>query len=541
MPLLAGSDCKMKLTVIQENLWKQKNDVFSIRSLIELLLLTMLPICIGFLLKPDDPFFLQHRFPILLIPSLLLALRYGMISGMASFSLSLATITGAYILGIGGMHDFPGETLFGILVFTLITGEMTNRSLAEIRRSQSENKFLKMRFGEFTNAYHVMKVSHDQLKEQLANSKFSLREALQMVREKLMQNDQQDQQGLNAQAGHELLSIFNYFCATQVAGVYVVNESGMVAKHPVAVQGNMKALDENDQLILHALEQGVMVSICSETYANKSIEELKTDLLAVIPIKDVSGHLWGIVAVAEMHFTAFQDGNLNLMQLIGSYTGDLLSQAENNFYAEGGRQAFLGELKSSWHLAKDFGVISSIVRIVFQKSIPADDYVSAIVQRIRSLDHAWIFSDEKKHRVICLLMPLITENEYHNFRNSLESFLRDRFGQTVEDAGGAFQYMEIRGKRRLYDYVSFITDRVRYTADRIPAEAAAAAQNADITAPDLKEKVNAAALSQKPTVTILDLEKKMEKIMLIRDHEGVELINIPEAFLQNGAEFRNER
>ncbi len=496
----------MKLTAVQELLFSRKKKISIKNHWPELIFITLLPPLVGFWFNPTDPFFLQASFPILLLPPFLLSLRYGLISGMLSLAIIFLSLTFAYISQIGHMEQYPSQLIFGILVITLVTGEMANNSLTEIRRCQVEKEFLTLRFGEFTNAYHVMKVSHDQLKEQVANAKFSLREALQMVTEELRGQTKAGKRGLNNQVASELLAIFNYFCATQIAGVFRVDEMGKIAQTPEASQGNIGQLNSKDSLVLQALKKGTMVSVRSEMYTSKNKEELETDLLAVVPIRDISGRIWGLVVVTEMHFTAFQEENLNLMQLLGSYTGDLLSQADNILYEEGGREAFIGELKTSWRMAREFGIISSIICITFRKNIPADDYLRAVSSRIRCLDSAWLFSDDKKYPVICLLMPLTTESEYLSYKHSLDTSLLDQFGHTVEENQGTFHHLEIHGKRRFFDIVSFITDRTK-----------------DSYLPNLPPSITPV---QKTTVALSELQREMDSIRLISDLDQLELISL---------------
>lgn len=458
----------MKLASIRASLLHQRIDTLTASKWFEIILFTLLPTCVGFFFNPTDPFFLETRFPILLLPPFLFAIRYGHSFGMASFAITTLLIFAGYFFQIGNMNGFPGQLFFGILVFTLIAGEMTTNSLQEIKNNQMENQFLTMRFGEFTNTYHVMKVSHDQLREQLANARISLREALQMVREELETQHRKGTKGLSPEISKGLLSIFNYFCSTQIAGVYVIDETGSIGKQPVAAHGAIGHLRGDDLLIRQTLNSETMVSVRSEIYSNQNKESLSTDLLAVIPIKDISGHFWGIVAVSEMDFTAFQEENLNFMQLLGAYTGDLLSQAENTFYTEDDRLAFIDELTNSWRMAKEFGVNSSIIRIKFKDVIPTDDYLFAITNRRRGLDHAWLFNDENNHSVIYLLIPLMSTDEFNSYRLSLNRFLKERFGHPLEEAGGIFYHLEIKGTTPLFDYVSFVNDEVNNVPEAIP-------------------------------------------------------------------------
>lgn len=437
----------MRIKIIRNMVRRRKIRPLAAELLLELFLFTLLPPGLGFLFHPVDPFFLQSSFPVLIGPPFLFALRYGSAPAMGSVALTGIGLYGAFYYRVGNVPHYPGPLLLGILLLTLITGEATDRSLSQLQRSKIEKDLLARRFGQFTNAYHVMKISHDQLKEQLANTRFSLRDALQMVREKLQKRHKDGRGGLSAKVGDDVLSALGYFCAIQIAGIYPVDDTGKVARQPIAVKGKMGEFKENDPLIGKTLLQGALVSVLPETYIAGSPDALGTDLLAAVPIKDSSDRIWGIVAVAEMHFSAFQSENLNLMQLICAYTGDLLSQAAHIFYAADDRQNFIGELENTWRLAGKFGIVSSLICIDFKKKHPPEAFLDAIVNRLRSLDHAWFFSDSRNCMKSCLLMPLMGETEYLHFRNHLDDYLTEKFGHGVEAAGGIFRHVAIDGQR----------------------------------------------------------------------------------------------
>lgn len=450
----------MKLTSFRASLFKDETEPSKISICFEMILFTMLPICAGVFFKPKDPFFLNGEGSILMAPPLLLALRYGLIPGLTSLVIITLLLVGGWILKFGNITIFPSKMLFGVLFFTLLVGGKTDNSRANILKYKARNKFLALRFGEFTDTYHMMKVSYDQLNEALANTRSSLRGAFQVVREKMQQRRLHNNEGLTPDISSDLLSIFSYFCFIEIAGVYSVDRSEEKVIKPIALHGDMPPLRLDDQLLLQALEKNEMISVKAEMYTADYMDTFSTDLLAVIPIKDISGNLWGIVAVAEMQFTAFQQENLNIMRLIGAYTGDLLSQAENIFYAKDGKKKFFDELDSSWRMAQEYGIFSSLISISFKNAHPDNAFISAITGRIRGIDHVWI-SDENPRRslIIFLLMPLMTEREFILYQQSLNCSLKEKFNYTVEESGGVIDYFAINDRRQLFECLSFIDDK----------------------------------------------------------------------------------
>ena len=319
-----------------------------------------------------------------------------------------------------------------------------------------------MRFGEFTNAYHVMKISHDHLREQLATNQISLREALKMVRESLREHYKNGERGLTPQMSEELLGVLSYFCSIQGAGIYKTDATGSITVTPVALQGEMKELDKDDPLLRRAVASGMMISVRLESEdQQKRGESQASELLAVIPITDISGYLWGIIAVSQMPFAAFQEENLNFIRLLGAYTGDLLSQADNIFHDSSDTRSFISELENTWRMSKSCGISSSLIRISFPDATPREQYIAAIADRIRGLDYVWVFVDDKQRPVIYLLMTLMSDGEYDRYKQSLNILLRERFGQSVEEAGGTFSQLAVTGKRRLATYVNFVFDTLQ--------------------------------------------------------------------------------
>ena len=85
------------------------------------------------------------------------------------------------------------------------------------------------------------------------------------------------------------------------------------------------------------------------------------------------------------------------------------------------------------------------------------------------MDQAWVFSDQKKHPVLCLLIPLMVKSEYLSFIESLDAFFKDRFGHNIEQAGAVFYYREISENKKFFDYLSFIADHTKESTCSLPS------------------------------------------------------------------------
>jgi len=72
--------------------------------------------------------------------------------------------------------------------------------------------------------------------------------------------------------------------------------------------GTMGELPESDQLLALAADRHELASLKPEGGVSNRHED---ERLAVVPIVDAVGHLYGVLAVREMHFMAFQQPNLD--------------------------------------------------------------------------------------------------------------------------------------------------------------------------------------------------------------------------------------
>jgi len=251
----------------------------------------------------------------------------------------------------------------GTVILCVVVGDSATAWRRRSGQAEAENQYLRHRLKEFSNDYHVLKVSHGQLEEYMAGQRLSLRSALQQLQPVLSSSDN----GL--QAGSELMAVFAQFCSVQIAGLYAMDNGTELNAEPVATHGDMFALPIDDPLLKLAIEERKLVSVRVESLANDSHE---SELLAVVPLADAQGQLHGLLAIKDMHFMAFQQENLNLLALLGFYVGNQLTRSRGAALSRA--DWFLAELDTVMKFAHSHSTESSILSLKFKDS-PASSSV----------------------------------------------------------------------------------------------------------------------------------------------------------------------
>jgi len=287
---------------------------------------------IGFLFFQQDPVGMNSGFPWFVIPPVIFAARYGAAWGFCCAALSAAAL--AYPFGAyAAMQTQLIALAVGTVILSIIVGDFATRGKRDGAQEAAENQYLRHRLKEFSKDYHILKVSHGQLEEYMAGKRLSVRQALQQLKPVMSTN-----QGNKLTAGPELMAIFAQFGAVQVAGLYGMKAGDRVNPQPIAIHGDMPDLPLFDPLLKLATDSHQLVSVKLEARASETAE---SQLLAVVPIVDSHDHLHGVLAVKDMHFMAFQQENLNVLSLLGSYIGDMLTRAQS-----------VGESRSGWFMAE---------------------------------------------------------------------------------------------------------------------------------------------------------------------------------------------
>jgi len=146
---------------------------------LEAVIIPIIGIGLCWLVSPDDPFFINKgEFPWTWFAPVLVALRYGVMAGIAS--------TGIMLIGYFFLRppdvDFPKLYFLAGLIMVMIAGEYSTTWRTRLRRVGELNAYLTERFTRIMNQLNVLRLSHDQLEHDLITQPATLRDALHEMR-----------------------------------------------------------------------------------------------------------------------------------------------------------------------------------------------------------------------------------------------------------------------------------------------------------------------------------------------------------------------
>jgi len=352
---------------------------------------TALPLA-GRVLFAQDPLGLSHGFAWVAIGPVVLAARYGVAQGVVC-----AALAGLAFTATSGGAALPVS--IGTLVLATLVGDATSAWRRRSLQAEAENGYLRHRLKEFSNDYHVLKLSHGQLEEFTAGQRLSLRCALQRLRPALATRD------ASRAAGEELMAVFAQFCSVQVAALHTLKSDNLVDPTPLAVLGGMGDLPLFDPLLRLAVQEKRLVSVKLDARAENRHEG---GLLAVVPIVDARECLHAVLAIRDMHFMAFQQQNLNTLALLAGYIGDRIARSGSLDAAPA--EHFLAELDSALRFVRTHAVEAVLVALRLNAHPLRERVAERLAEDIRRLDCSWRLPPTDAQDAGCsiaVLLPLV--------------------------------------------------------------------------------------------------------------------------------------
>lgn len=391
--------------------------------LVETMLLPLIAIGMGLLWNPDDPLWSSARFPWSWLAPVILALRYGPLAGLGGACVLLA---GWLAINLGRYDAFPQMFFLGGLILVMLVGEFSSLWQARTRRAENVQLYLDQRLEHLVRQYYLLRLSHDRLEQELIGRPMSMRDALSTL-QNIGAPDQNPEEGAQI-----LLRLLAQYCQIESAALYAVRGES-VEPNAVARIGNATPLSASDPLVQQAVETRKLCHI-SQALAH----EQKSAYLAVAPLLDLGGDLYGVLVIDEMPFFSLQDENLQTINLLlGYYTDGLAVQALSRPILEQLPDCpadFAFEAQRLAHIHHSTRVPSVIVALEFLPRA-IDNGLPEQIQRLkRELDEDWLIEGAHRH-VLAMLMPLGDASTAEGYINRLESWSQQKSGQPLEEAG----------------------------------------------------------------------------------------------------------
>lgn len=249
----------------------------------------------------------------LALAPLLAGIRYGSSAGVACAAAQIAALSALTRWGVA-IEAPTGQPILGWLLAGLIPGQFRDAWTRQRRRLEVCARHATRRLAGLARAYHVIAVSHDQLRRELPGTPSSLRDALEALgRDVIESSGARTIESLGAR----ILSLFRIHGAVRAATVHVVDEDGRIA--PACAALGTPAARADDPLIREAVRLGEVVSV-------RDLPGAATALVAV-PLVDVGRRVHAVVAVHELPFLFLHGETLTLFAVLGGHFGDLMVRA----------------------------------------------------------------------------------------------------------------------------------------------------------------------------------------------------------------------
>jgi hypothetical protein len=398
---------------------------------LEALVIPILGIALCWLISPEDPFFVNKgEFPWTWFAPVLVALRYGVMAGIASSGILLI---GWFLLAPADAA-FPKLYFLAGVILVMICGEYSTTWRTRLRRVGELNAYLTERFTRIMNQLNVLRISHDTLEHDLITEPAALRDALYELR-MLMATRGSSITTTPLPAAAEILLLLAHHCQLEAAAIYEITDGGYVL---TAKLGDPPPVRANDSLLEYALEKRTLAHLQTEELG----PELPTEHLVVAPILTSGDQLLGVLVVTRMPFFALNEDTLRtLTLLLGLYadsavvsdqTGQVMSQVPGITYE------FADELVKLMRLQRDYGIASHCVVLEFGAHPERVEMILFTIRLRRRFDVQWQFGGgENQPTGIANLMPLASDTAVRGYLERMETALKERFG-------GDFETLRIR-------------------------------------------------------------------------------------------------
>ncbi|GHD64121.1 PelD GGDEF domain-containing protein [Jeongeupia chitinilytica] len=377
----------------------------------------------GFWLSPADPFGVGAPFPWQWLVPLLVALRYGMLPGLAAAGVLLL----GWLLLLRG-QPVPPAYFIGGLIMTMIAGEYSGIWRTRVRRVEELNRYIDERLDRLARQHHLLRLSHERLEQNLISRPVTLRDALARLRGLL---DEHTGQG-SLPVGQSFLDFMAQFCQLEAAALFEWR-NGELVEDPVALIGNDADYDRDDALLRYAVSHRTLCHVQTD-----ALQHAETGLLVAVPLRNSIGAQIGVLAIKRMPFFALNDDTLQMISVLSAYYAEQVSVHE---LAAPLLEAlpdcpasFAYEVFNLQRVQRESSLTSTIVIQFFRNNAQQHDIFNAVLRSQRGLDQVWAIEDHPT-RALITLMPLSTVKVVDGYLARIENLVQERFGKTPAQAG----------------------------------------------------------------------------------------------------------
>jgi hypothetical protein len=395
----------------------------------ETVAITALALLLSALANPADPFYIRAQFPWPWFAPVLIALRYGVMPGVASSALLLAGWYG-WAPKDPGM-DLPKLYFLGGLLLTMVCGEYSGLWRTRLRRLAELNQYLEDRVERVTKRFYLLRLSHDRLEQDMLSRPTTLRDALSELRRRVAASAG----GAALPGAQPLLDFLAQICQLEVAAIYGPVPDPEHGFERAAAIGESPPLRADDALLAHARANGMLAHVQSDAIAQMA----PTSQLVIAPIVGSDRQWLGVLAVSRMPFFALTEETMQTLAVLLSAYADGVTAAEQVLPLVSSYPGlpieFAEELVKLTRIQREFSLSSHIVVLEFGAHSNRLDMFNQVLRQRRTPDVIWSIENLLGRSVLINLMPLAGLASVNGYLLRTETALQEIFGGNFAELG----------------------------------------------------------------------------------------------------------
>jgi hypothetical protein len=214
----------------------------------------------------------------------------------------------------------------------------------------------------------------------------------------------------------------------------------------VAKLGSPKQVPIDDPMLIEACKTKQLTCIHPEEAHVPGARRASENLVAVLPLTDVHGRLWGVVTVQAMPFQAMSRDNLSLLAVLGGHLGDVMALS-----AGGGAHQFHASLLRCHRDAREHGLSAALLALVVDSKQAPLKLCDELLELQRGLDQQWLTHNRRGQRALMRVMPLTDAEGVRGYLQRIDTWAKDRYGKSLSDLGVRAHQIALDGIGRAED------------------------------------------------------------------------------------------
>jgi len=405
---------------------------------LETVLFTLIAAALAYAASPADPFFIAAEFPWVLFAPALLALRYGVLPGLASIAVLGAVWAWERTAGLVSPEP-PTLYFMGALLLALVCGEFASIWNGRLRRMESTNRFAREKLERLTRQHYLLLQSHDRLEQDQLSRPVTLRAAIGRIRTLTAAEalpdagpEKIDLPGLPAMA-----KLLAQFCQLEVAGFHAC-AGGIPELAPRASIGTAQPLDPADPMVVQCLDSKALAHVRTGGLSGATGGRY----LVVAPVLDRDQRLLALFAIEQMPFLALHDEALSTLAVLLGYYADALQVSRQARVVQralpGCPIEFASELVRVHRMRVEHEVPSTLLLLRFGGHPDGAAFSQLLRRQLRDLDTVWTLPARRGAAApvsdLLLLLPLAGEAGAQGALGRLEAALEQRHALSFDGA-----------------------------------------------------------------------------------------------------------